>query len=91
MQMQKNSKLGNSARLSAQIERIHLCRARVEKRNGKEIERTRPDYLAAQMVISTSVPGVSAAPTAVRVGRFERSTQAIHASFIASLRLASAI
>ena len=47
------------------------------------------DYLAAQTVISTIVPGVSTAPTAVRVGKFPRSTQAIQASFIASLSAAS--
>lgn len=49
------------------------------------------DYFAAQIVISTMVPGVSTAPTAVRVGKFDRSTQAIQASFISSLRVASAM
>src|SRR5258706_6260606 len=48
-------------------------------------------HFAANTVISTIVPGVSTAPIAVRVGKLARSTQAIHDSFISSLRLASAI
>src|SRR4030095_3511195 len=46
-------------------------------------------YLAAKTVISTIVPGVNTAPTAVRVGKLPRSTQAIHDSFISSFTEAS--
>ena len=47
--------------------------------------------LAAVTMISTSVPGVSAAPTAQRAGKFFLSTHAIQASFISFFRLASAM
>ena len=56
---------------------------------GKNSPQRKSDYFAAQTVISTIVPGVRTAPTAVRVGKFPRSTQAIQASFIASLSVAS--
>ena len=58
---------------------------------GEKMGWRRSRYFAAKTVISTSVPGVSTAPTAVRVGKFDLSTQAIQALFISSLRPASAI
>ena len=47
-------------------------------------------HLAAQSIISTSVPRVSSTPTATRAGKLFLSTQAIQASFMSSLSLMSA-